>query len=75
VAIVEVPVHEAWLSRPLHQMEEVTGARAAYLMRFGLAMLPTRSTILQDGDQVFMLVTDEMVQPVTKITSSPPAMA
>ena len=30
-------------------------------MRFGLGTLPTASTVLQDGDQVFMLVTDDMV--------------
>ena len=30
-------------------------------MRFGIGTLPTASTVLQDGDQVFMLVTDDMV--------------
>ena len=37
-----------------------------------LGQLPTRSTLLQDGDQVFMLVTDDMIGPVTKITSAAP---
>jgi trk system potassium uptake protein TrkA len=41
-------------------------------MRFGLAMLPTESTVIQDGDLAFMLVTDEMVSAVTKITGSMP---
>ena len=49
-----------------------TGARAAYLMRFGIGALPTASTLLQDGDQVFMLVTDDMTDRVTKITAAPP---
>ena len=40
------------------------GARVAYLMRFGIGTLPTASTVLQDGDQVFMLVTDDMVAEV-----------
>ena len=30
-------------------------------MRFGMGVLPTASTVLQDGDQVFMLVTDDIV--------------
>ena len=72
VAIVEVPVHPGWISRPLRELEEASGARAAYIMRFGIGTLPTASTLLQDGDQVFMLVTDDMVGQVTKITGSAP---
>jgi trk system potassium uptake protein TrkA len=41
-------------------------------MRFGIGTLPTASTLLQDGDQVFMLVTDDMMESVTKITSAAP---
>ena len=36
-------------------------------MRFGIGTLPTASTVIQEGDQVFMLVTDEMIETVTKI--------
>ena len=42
-------------------------------MRFGIGTLPTASTALQDGDQVYMLMTDDMVAPVSAITSSAPA--
>jgi len=72
VSIMEVPVHPSWVTRPVHTLEEASGARVAYLMRFGLGMLPTASTMLQDGDQVFMLVTDDLVEPVTKVTGSAP---
>jgi len=73
VSIVEVPVHPGWRSRPLRQLEEACGARVAFIMRFGLAALPTPSTVLQDGDQVFMLLTDDMVESVTAITGGAPA--
>ncbi len=72
VAIVEVAVHPAWISRPVRALEEATGARVAYVTRFGLGTLPTPSTVLQDGDQVFMLVTDEMTAGVTKVAAAPP---
>ncbi len=73
VSIIEVPVHPGWISRPLRELEEATGARTAYIMRFGIGTLPTHSTLLQDGDQVYMLLTDDMVGPVTKISSGAPA--
>jgi trk system potassium uptake protein TrkA len=72
VSIVEVPVHPEWVGRPLRALEEASGARVAYVMRFGLGILPTTSTLIQDGDQVFMLVTDDMVAGVTKITAAAP---
>jgi trk system potassium uptake protein TrkA len=75
ISIIEVPIHPGWVSMPLRALEEACGARVAYLMRFGVGTLPTPSTLLQDGDQVFMLLTDDMVGPVTKITGSAPAAA
>jgi trk system potassium uptake protein TrkA len=71
VSLIEVPVHPDWLSQPLHALEEACGTRVAYIMRFGLGMLPTPSTVLQEGDQVFMLVTDDMVERVTAATGGP----
>jgi trk system potassium uptake protein TrkA len=71
VALIEVPVNPDWVSQPLRALEEASGARVAYIMRFGLGMLPTPSTVLQDGDQVFMLVTDDMIKRVTGATSGP----
>jgi trk system potassium uptake protein TrkA len=75
VAMIEVPLHVDWIGKRLSSLEEATGARVAYLMRFGIGTLPTASTVLQDGDQVFMLVTDEFAGTVAKVAGSPPATA
>jgi trk system potassium uptake protein TrkA len=69
VSIVEVPVHRDWVGRPLKSLEERTGARVAYLMRFGMGTLGTLSTVIQDGDQIFMLVTDDTVAAVLDVAS------
>ncbi|NMO54183.1 TrkA family potassium uptake protein [Actinoplanes sp. TBRC 11911] len=69
VSIVEAPLHRDWVGRPLKVLEERTGARVAYLMRFGMGTLGTPSTVIQDGDQVFMLVTDETVGDVLNIAA------
>jgi trk system potassium uptake protein TrkA len=72
VSIVEVPVHKDWIGRPLCALEEASGARSAYLMRFGIGTLPTASTVLQEGDQLFMLVTDDIAGSVTAVAGSAP---
>ena len=72
VSIMEVPVHKDWIGRPLRQLEQAAGARVAYLNRFGIGTLPTASTVIQEGDQVYMLVTDDINGPVTSVAAAPP---
>ncbi|GAA1518408.1 TrkA family potassium uptake protein [Dactylosporangium maewongense] len=72
VSIMEIPMHPDWIGHSVGDLEARSGTRLAYLMRFGLAMLPTSSTVIQDGDLAFMLVTDEMIASVTKVTGSAP---
>ncbi|WP_412544476.1 TrkA family potassium uptake protein [Longispora sp. K20-0274] len=72
LAMVEVPLHAGWVGKPLKALEEGTGTRVAYIMRFGIGTLPTPSMSLQDGDQVFMLLTDQMFPTVSKISGTAP---
>jgi trk system potassium uptake protein TrkA len=72
VSIVEVPVHKEWVGKNMRALEDAVGARTAYLMRFGIGTLPTASTVLQEGDQVFMLVTDDIAGAVTKAAGTAP---
>ncbi len=71
ISMIEVPVHADWIGRQLAALEEATGGRIAYFMRFGIGTLPTTSTVIQEGDQIFMLVTDDIIEPVSKISGSP----
>jgi trk system potassium uptake protein TrkA len=72
VSIVEAPLHRDWIGRALRSLEAAAGARAAYVMRFGIGALPPPSAVLQDGDQVFMLVTDDIVGSVLAVASAAP---
>ncbi|MFY1620123.1 potassium channel family protein [Micromonospora sp. WMMD736] len=72
VSIVEVPVHREWIGHRVHVLEQASGARVAYLIRFGIGTLPTASTLVQEGDQVFMLVSDDIVATVTAVAATPP---
>jgi trk system potassium uptake protein TrkA len=40
VAVLQVPVHEGWVGRTVRELQEATGARVAFLMRFGTGVLP-----------------------------------
>ena len=72
VSIMEVPVHKDWIGRLLRSLEDAVGARTAYVMRFGIGTLPTASTVIQEGDQVFMLVTDDIATSVTEVAGAAP---
>jgi trk system potassium uptake protein len=60
VLLMRITVTEGWVGRKLSELESVSGARAAWLVRFGEAQLPTSGTVLQDGDQLVVAVTDEI---------------
>jgi trk system potassium uptake protein len=75
VSMIEIPLHEGWMARPLREFEDACGARVAYLMRFGIGTLPSDSMVLQEGDQVFMLLTDDLVDGVNAVGGSAPAEA
>ncbi|MGH3804110.1 MAG: potassium channel family protein, partial [Pseudonocardiaceae bacterium] len=73
VAIVEPMLHVAWVGHSLSEWQRHTGAKAAYVTRFGNAMLPTASTVIADGDRVAALVNDDIAEKVRTASARPPA--
>jgi trk system potassium uptake protein TrkA len=72
VALIEVLVHPGWAGQRVRAFEDATGARVAYVNRFGVATLPTASTVIQDGDQIYVLVTDDLIPQVNKAAGTAP---
>jgi trk system potassium uptake protein len=56
VVMAQVDVHPGWIGRRLTQLEEASGARIAYLTRYGDGILPGASTVLQEHDLVHVMV-------------------
>jgi trk system potassium uptake protein TrkA len=56
VVMAQVDVHPGWVGKPLTQLEAASGARIAYLTRYGDGVLPGPSTVLQENDVVHVLV-------------------
>jgi len=72
VALVAVSPHEGWIGRSITDFEAATGARAALFTRFGAGQLPLPATLIQSGDLLHMLATDDRRQPLHEIAGRPP---
>ena len=72
VLLMRITVTEGWVGRKLTELEAATGARAAWLVRFGEAQLPTAGTVLQDGDQLVVAVTDDITARVHEVIEQGP---
>jgi trk system potassium uptake protein len=67
VLLMRITVTEGWVGKKLAELESASGARAAWLVRFGEAQLPTAGSVLQDGDQLVVAVTDEIATRVHEV--------
>src|SRR5919112_195641 len=72
VLLMRVTVTDPWVGRRLAELEVASGARAAWLVRYGEAQLPTAATVLQDGDQLVVAVTDEITGRVHQVVEQAP---
>ncbi|RJT95929.1 potassium transporter TrkA [Arthrobacter frigidicola] len=68
----ELSLNDAWLGRPLKDIEAAGGVRIAYLTRFGEGMLPTDQTSYQQGDIVHAMMKTTATDEIGRILASPP---
>jgi len=59
VVLAEVAYDPAWVGEKVHAMEEATGARVAFIMRLGEAMLPGLGVVLQEGDVLHVIAAQD----------------
>jgi trk system potassium uptake protein TrkA len=72
VAVAEVALHEDWVGRRATDLETATGARVAFLIRFGTGVLPEPKTVIQAGDQVYVAAISGSVAEALAIAALPP---
>jgi trk system potassium uptake protein TrkA len=72
VAILQLPLHQDWVGRSIRDVQEGTGARVAFIMRFGTGVLPTLKTVLQADDVVYVAALSGTVGDVTAAAGRPP---
>ena len=73
VAVAEAPLNEAWVGMRASALEEATGARVAFLIRFGAGVLPEPKTVIQAGDQVYLAAVSGQCAEALAIAALPPA--
>jgi trk system potassium uptake protein len=54
--LAEAVVDTAWIGERIAILEEASGARVAFLTRFGEGVIPGEDTVLQDGDLVHVVM-------------------
>jgi trk system potassium uptake protein TrkA len=72
ISLSEVDVHSGWVGKPLRLLEEATGARVAYLTRYGDGLLPDANTVLQESDIVHLLLRADEQSAVERVVTAAP---
>lgn len=72
VAILQLPLHESWVGHSVRELQETTGARVAFIMRFGTGVLPDPKTVLQADDIVYAAALSGTVSDITNAAANPP---
>ncbi len=67
VVLAEVHLGELWLGQRSDSLQEASGARIAFITRYGQPILPDEETVLQEGDLVHALFLDEVRERVERI--------
>jgi len=69
-----VTVNPGWVGRRITELEEATGARAAYLTRLGVATLPAADSVFQEGDLLHLAALAAELPSVERTLDGPPAV-
>jgi trk system potassium uptake protein TrkA len=72
VAVLELPLHEDWVGRRISEVEQTTGARVAFIVRFGTAVLPKADTVVQADDMVYAAAISGTVTDVCTAAAAAP---
>jgi trk system potassium uptake protein len=73
VSLMAVSPHEGWIGRSLTDFEAATGARVALYTRFGTGQLPVASTLIQAGDTLHVLATEDRLTALDEAAGRAPS--
>jgi trk system potassium uptake protein TrkA len=73
VAVLQLPLHEGWAGRTVGDLQAHTGARIAFIVRFGTGVLPSHDTVVQAEDQIYAAAVSGTITDVTTAAATAPS--
>lgn len=72
VRLAEVHAAKDWVGQPVTAVEESSGARVAFLTRYGDGLLPSADTVIQEGDLIHVVMRVDDTARVVHALENPP---
>ena len=67
-----IQINEAWIGQRTVHFQEQSGSRIAWIDRLGEGVLPTRESVLQEGDTVHLVMREENAERVYRVFDQGP---
>jgi trk system potassium uptake protein TrkA len=67
IRVDHVMVSESWVGHRTVQFQEDSGSRIAWIDRLGEGMIPTRETVMQEGDLLHLVMREERADSVYEV--------
>jgi trk system potassium uptake protein TrkA len=74
VRLCQMDVHPGWYGISVSKMDSITGARTAFISRYGTGQLVTATTVLQEGDMLHVLVHAAELSTVERLLTHEPQL-
>src|SRR3954452_19876231 len=72
IRVDHVPVNESWIGQRTVRFQEESGSRIAWIDRLGEGMIPTRETVMQEGDLLHLVMREENADRVYAVFTEGP---
>ncbi len=72
VRVDEIPAPDSWVGSTVLQLQDRTGARVAFMTRLGSGLIPSRDTVVQEGDLLNLFMLEDDTAHVTERLSAGP---
>jgi trk system potassium uptake protein TrkA len=72
IRVDHLPVSEAWIGKRTVKLQEESGSRIAWIDRLGEGMIPSRDTVMQEGDLLHLVMREHNAEHVYDVFNHGP---
>ena len=72
IRVDHVPVNESWIGQRTVKFQAESGSRIAWIDRLGEGMIPTRESVIQEGDLLHLVMREENAERVYEVFNHGP---